>query len=61
MPCPFCDERPSVLPNGSFGDCAMDDELDERIFAAASRAYELGISFEKFLELCEACADVVAQ
>ena len=58
MKCPFCNQRPSELPNGSCRRCAMDDVLDNLIVGAAGRARTLGIAHDKFLELCDAAMDV---
>lgn len=56
--CPFCEERPSALPNGSCTECAMDEQLDQWIVNATKRADSLGLSFERFIELCECAWDV---
>ena len=58
MKCPFCETRPSELPNGSCRRCAMDELLDSLIYGAAKRARVLGISHDKFLDLCDAAMDV---
>jgi hypothetical protein len=59
MTCPFCEERPSALPNGSCADCAMDEELDRLLVGATKRAFQLGISFDRFIEMCEMAMSVV--
>ena len=58
MTCPYCEERPSELPNGSCRDCAMDDELNGLIAGAVARASALGIRSEKFMDLVEAAAEM---
>lgn len=57
--CPFCEERPSDMPNFSCNECAVDEELDRLLYRAASRARSFNITDERIVELFEAAVDVV--